>query len=106
MRKLIIAVLILKLSLAAATETIICQGSEESYQCFRYDGGEYERYDYPSTYLSNVINVHEFNDNGTGNPDAGEYDSGASSESSDGGQNQNDYPVFIPFLGPPFIFAR
>lgn len=106
MRKLIIAVLISKLSLAIATETIICHGSDETYNCFRYNGGDYDSYDYPENYLSNVINVHEFNDQGSGNPDAADYDAvdRSSGDANDG--QRNDSSIFIPYFSMPFIFAR
>lgn len=53
-----------------ATETIICRGQDETYECDKYNGDDYNVYDYAEVYLSDTIHVYDYSDASYGHPDS------------------------------------
>jgi hypothetical protein len=94
--------LILKTPTATAdTETIICYGKEETYNCIKYNGHNPDLYEYNTNYEKLSSNVHEFNDAGTRNPYApADNESGRIDEN----EKTESTPVFIPY-NPYFLFS-
>lgn len=102
--KTMILLILLTLSRGKAKadiETIICEGKEENYNCYKYNGHNPNMYDYSMPFSKNSTDVYEFSDAGTRNPDApSDYESDSVGDNS----NTNyDTPVFIPY-SPMFFY--
>ncbi len=95
---------------AHATETIICTGIEESYECQKYDDDLPDSYTYDSVPLEDVIHVTESDYVGSDSRDAV---SDHERESVGEAQEENFTPIqpgpyFNPFFDPrsPFFLFR
>lgn len=97
--RITILLILLNLNDATAkdtTETYICSGREESYNCVKYNGKDPNVYSYTSTRSDNSPSVYEFDDSGTRNPYA-PADSEGSRDGSADSIAKSDTPIFIPY---------
>ena len=99
--KIVTLLIMMTLSFAIADiETYICQGKEETYDCYLYTGGDLDVYDYPTLFNNINISEYEFSDAGTRNPDApSDNESGVMNDENNGSEG----PVFIPY-NPAYLF--
>jgi hypothetical protein len=91
----------LSIATAKNTETYICYGKEETYNCIKYDGNDPNVYDYSERYNQGSGRVYEFSDAGTRNPYAPADDEPGKLSTEIEPVNQT--PVFIPY-NPFYLF--
>ena len=102
--KIILILMILNIEAKAETsdtETYICQGSEETYNCVKYNGHDSNVYDYSRNTPKGSGRVYEFSDAGTRNPFAPPDDEPTRLDEKD--QASKEIPVFIPY-NPAYLF--
>lgn len=105
--RITILLILVTLNVNADTETYICYGKEETYNCLRYTGNDPNVYEYTKRNSGSSGSVHEFSDAGTRNPYAPpDEDQRVASESSDTPVTQAFIPYNPLFLFPAFELKR